>query len=88
MTVSAIDASAPVPALGQLSPPPENFTWGPLYSQAKWKVRWFYTECDFHPILHFMHIRAIFNVGYVFTQNAFASDFASTNPSLKSTHVL
>ena len=32
--------------------PPENFTWGPLYPQAK---------CDFHPILHFTHIRAIFD---------------------------
>ena len=51
----------PVPALGQLRPPPENFTWGPLYPQSKWKEKWFYTECDFHPILHFMHIHAIFD---------------------------
>ena len=33
-----------MPVLGQLRLPPENFTWGPLYPQAKWKVRWFYTE--------------------------------------------
>ena len=62
--------------------PPENFTWGPLYPLPKRKVRWFYSECDFHAILHFVHIRAILKMnepdGYVFTQNANASDFAST----------
>ena len=75
----------PVPALGQLSLPPEKFTWGPL-SASKMEREDSFTQ---NAILHFMHMRFLMNEpdGYVLTQNAIASDFASTHPSLKSTLV-
>ena len=37
ITVEEVMAAS-VPALGQVRPP-ENFTWGPLYPQVKWKVK-------------------------------------------------
>ena len=63
--------------------PPKTSRGVPFIRKQNGKLKWFYTECDFHPIVHFMHIRVVLMSepdGYVFTQNAIASDFASTYP--------
>ena len=79
-----------VPALGQLRPPQKVHV-GPPLSASKMEGKGGFTQ---NAIFILFYISCIFvrflmneSDGYVFTQNAMASDFASTYPSLKSTHV-
>ena len=72
-------------------PPPENFTWGPFYHQSKWKVKVVFTQNAIFTrfCISCIFVRFLMNEPdrHAFTQNAFASDFASTYPSLKSTNL-
>ena len=61
----------PVPALGQLKRPPENFTCGPLYPPAKWKVK---------VVLHTRR----FSSDFAF--HAYLCDFSWTNLTDMSSH--
>ena len=71
--------------------PPENFMWGPFIRKQNGKYKGGFTQ---NAIFIRFCISRIFVQfwrnepdGYVFTQKCDVSDFASTGPCLKSTHV-
>ena len=79
-----------VPALGQLRPPKKIHV-GPLSSASKMEGKGGFTQnaIFIRFCVSCIFVRFLMNESdeYVVTQNAIASDFVSTYPSLKPTHV-
>ena len=79
-----------VPALGQLRPPPKTSRGAPL-SASKMEGKDGFTQnaIFIRFCISCIFVRFLMNEsdGYVFSQNPIASDFASSFPSLKPTHV-